>query len=217
MAQKVSEHIYLSPYTFQKRFHGISPTMARQRHIPIQPFLPLKINYSIQGGQQLNYRREKMDSFTLIGFEEEFSFPSYYSNIPKFCKELNRKFFNKPESEYQWAIKEYNIGEYGAVIHDVSKGSFRYMVAGMYLGGEVPDGLNLETFKTTEWLKFTCTGANPNAIQRLNTQIFRDWRFKHPEFKLGSYNIEWYSDGDNKSANYKSGIWVPLRNNVEEN
>ena len=129
-----------------KRFHGISPTMARQRHIPIQQFLPLKISYSIQGGQQLNYRREKMDAFTLIGFEAEFSFPSSYSNIPDFCKELNHKYFNNPENEYQWAIKEYNIGEYGTVIHDVDKGCFRYMVAGMYHGGKVPDGLKLETF-----------------------------------------------------------------------
>lgn len=69
-----------------------------------------------------------MEDFTLIGFEEEFSFPSSYSNIPKFCKELKRKYFNNLENEYQWAVREYNIGEYAAVIHDVSKGSFRYMV-----------------------------------------------------------------------------------------
>jgi len=201
-----------------KRFHGITPSMARKRQIPITSFLPLKIELHMQGGLELNYTREYIDKFALIGFVGTFSFPSSYEEIPKFCQKIKKKYLRvlnngmKPENEYEQAVIENNIGEYGAVINDLGNSRFRYLIGGLYNGGDVPEGMVLEYFDAKEWLKFTCTGRNPNAIQRLNTQIFRDWIKNNKQYKFDySCNIEWYSSGDIYSKDYISGIWVPLK------
>lgn len=194
-----------------KRFHGITPSMARKRHIPITGFLPLKIKVSVEGGMEMTYIFETMDSFSLIGFEKRFTFPSSYDEIPQFYRDFKKKYAkalkksSEPETEIEQAIVENRIGEYGAVIHDRQDASFRYLLGGMYQGGVVPEGMVLETFPTTEWLKFSCNSGSGKALQRLNTQVFQEWLPKHKEIKLrGRYNIEW---GDSES----SSIWVPVK------
>lgn len=55
------------------------------------------------------------------------------------------------------------------------KGKFVYLIAGKYAGGEVPEGMMLYEFPQGEWAVFDCIGAIPDALQSLNTQIFKEW------------------------------------------
>lgn len=194
-----------------KRFHGITPTMARKRQNPITGFHPIKINVSIEGGAEMKYYFETMEAFSLIGFQKMFSYPSSYEEIPRFYRELGDKFFKGlemgkgVENEIEQAIVDFQIGDYGAVIYDKKGVDFRYIVGGMYSGGKVPNGLVVEKFPATEWIKFTCKGKNPSALQRLNTQVFRDWLPKHKGIELRcACNIEW-------QGSEISEIWLPIK------
>lgn len=211
---------YDTPESFTKafkRFHNVTPSMVRKHRNLMKPFLPLRIKISVQGGDKMIYSYERVNEFTLIGFEGVFSFPSSYEKIPKFWGEIKRKYFQnysagkEPANEYEKAVADNCIGEYGAVIHDIGKGQFRYILAGEYKGGPVPEGMGLYTFKESDWVKFKCIGPNPASLQRLITQIFKEWLPGNTEYDLvGNYNIEWHGTGSYKDENYESGIWLPM-------
>ena len=86
------------------------------------------------------------------------------------------------------------------------------MVAGRYNGGEVPDGMVVHEFEKTDWAVFNCVGPNPETLQRINTQIFKEWLPGNPDYEFcGNANVEWYDDGDMNNQSYHSEIWIPVK------
>ena len=92
------------------------------------------------------------------------------------------------------------------------QGKFRYLIAGKYTEGEVPEGMTVYEFPDMEWAKFRCTGPMPGALQSVNTKIFQEWLPNNQEYEIAmGANIEWYSNGDMSSIDYESGIWIPVK------
>jgi Uncharacterized protein conserved in bacteria len=94
-----------------------------------------------------------------------------------------------------------------------SENGFDYWIAGMYQGGDVPEGLELYTFPTSDWAVFTTKGPIPDSLQALNTWVWQEWfpgegADPHAD---GSTTVEAYYDGDPRSPDYESDIWVSLR------
>ena len=180
-----------------RRFHGAAPVQVRKDPSLIRPFLPLKINISISGGEKMDYTVSPMWGFKVIGFEREFDYETAYKEIPAFWDEICEKYCTHtiyaglpPACPEEKAIIENCIGEYGVCIDDVGGGKFRYLIAGKYTGGEVPDGMALFEIPGGEWAKFECTGPMPDALQSLNTRIFKEWLPGNSEFEIdGFYNI----------------------------
>ncbi len=222
--QKVIELAYKygydTPESFTKafsRFHGVSPMQMQGNAMKVKTFLPLKISILIQGGNDMDYTVEKMKQFQVIGFEREFSMEDSYEKIPKFWDEFAEKYLqklfagNEPETDIEHAICDCKIGEYGVCVDLCKDGRFRYLIAGIYHGGKVPEGMSLFEFPETEWVKFRCVGSMPGAMQSVNTKIFKEWLPGNTEFKISmGANIEWYSLGDNTLPDYESGIWLPV-------
>ena len=214
---------YETPESFTKafsRFHGATPSQVRSGKVQPQSFLALKIDITIQGGNQMDYKITKMFPFKVIGFQKEFSFENAYAEIPKFWDEICNKYAknvyagNAPANAYEKALVENCIGEYGICIDDIGNGRFRYLIAGKYCGGEVPDGMALYEFPMSEWAVFDCIGALPEALQSLNTKIFREWLPGNPEYELaGDANVEWYDcvNGEMTDQDYHSAIWIPIK------
>lgn len=213
---------YDTPESFTKafrRFHGASPSQVRKDTSRIKTFLPLNISVSIQGGNAMDYVVEKMTNFQVIGFEREFGFESSYQAIPKFWDEFWKKYMasllsqNEPKGDIRQAVWRCKIGEYGVCIDDVGEdGKFRYLIAGIYDGGPVPEGLTLYSFPDTEWAKFRCCGPMPGALQSVNTKIFREWLPGNPDYEMTmGANIEWYSQGNTSAPDYESAIWLPVK------
>lgn len=212
---------YDTPESFTKaftRFHGISPKQLRKSPDKIKIFLPLKVKISIQGGNDMDYIVEKMEGFKLIGFEKEFSYENAHQEIPMFWGEISQKYLmplmmgKKPESEIEKAICNCgNMGEFGVNIDDIGNGKFRYIIAGTYTGGEVPDGMVSYELPDVELAKFSCKGPMPEALQTLNTKLFNEWLPGNPDYKMGiGVIIEWYTKGDVKSVDYESGLWIAV-------
>lgn len=196
---------YDTPESFTKafsRFHGATPTQVRSNVRRIKVFLPLKISISIQGGNEMDYVVEKMKSFQVIGFERYISFETSYQEIPRFWREA----FQKTKGNIC-------VGEYGICINDgKEKGMFRYLIAGAYTGGEVPEGMVLYEVPELEWAKFSCKGPMPGALQTVNTKIFREWLPGNPEYEVATeINVEWYAEGNTADADYESAVWIPVK------
>lgn len=202
------------------RFHGASPSDVRKNPSLIKTFLPFTINLKISGGNEMDYCVSPMWSFKVIGFEREFSFETAYKEIPKFWDEICEKYCNHtiyagkaPSCPEEHAIIDNCIGEYGVCIDEPGNGKFRYMIAGKYTGGDVPDGMTLYEIPQGTWAKFKAVGPMPDALQTLNTYVFNEWLPGNTEYEMsGNYNVEWYScDGEKTDDDYQSGIWIPVR------
>ncbi|MBR5071276.1 MAG: AraC family transcriptional regulator, partial [Oscillospiraceae bacterium] len=163
---------YESQESFTKafsRFHGVTPSQARAG-AAVNVFLPLRVNISIQGGNQMDYKIAPMFPFKVIGFEKVFDNETAQAEIPKFWDEICEKYANnvyagnEPANAYEKAIVDNCIGEYGVCIDDIGEDRFRYLVAGRYTGGEVPEGMTLYEFPRGDWAVFNCIGPNPQTL-----------------------------------------------------
>ena len=213
---------YETPESFTKafsRFHGATPSQVRGG-AAINTFLPLTIKLSIQGGNQMDYKITPMFPFKVIGFQKVFDNETAYTEIPKFWDEICEKFAynvyagNAPANPYEQALVDNCIGEYGVCIDDIGGGKFRYLVAGKYTGGDVPEGMVVYEFPRSDWAVFNCIGPIPDALQSVNTRIFREWLPGNPEYELrGNASVEWYDcvNGEKNDPDYHSAIWVPVK------
>ena len=215
-------YCYETPESFTKaftRFHGASPSQVRTG-AAIRQFLPLQITLQITGGNQMNYKITTMFPFKVIGFQRVFDYETAYAEIPKFWDEICEKYANnvyagnEPANAYEKALVDNCIGEYGVCIDDLCGGQFRYLIAGRYTGGEVPEGMVLYEFPRCDWAIFDCVGPMPDALQELNTRVFREWLPGNPDYEFSGYaNIEWYDcvNGEKTDQDYHSAIWLPVR------
>ena len=213
---------YDTPESFSKafsRFHGVSPAQLRQNPGRLVPFLPLKITLTIRGGHGMDYTLDKREELRFVGLEREFSGETSYREIPRFWDEFLGAFCRPmwagkaPETALEKAVCECNIGEFGVCVEEgASPGRFRYLIAGLYDGREVPEGLTVCTLPAQEWARFRCSGPLPESLQSVNTKIFQEWLPGNPEFEIAlGANVEWYSMGDTAAPDYESEIWLPVR------
>lgn len=217
------KYCYETPESFAKafsRFHNATPTQVRNKEKLPSTFLPLKINITVQGGNRMDYKITKMFSLKVIGFQKEFTFEEAYKEIPKYWDEICEKYAknvyagNPPANAYEKALIDNCIGEYGVCIDDIGDKKFRYLIAGKYCGGEVPQGMVLYEFPMGEWAVFDCVGPMPEALQSLNTKIFSEWLPGNPDYEIsGNANVEWYDcvNGEKTDADYHSAIWIPVK------
>ena len=157
--------------------------------------------------EKTEHKIKTMAGFKVIGFQKVFDSKTAYSEIPRFWDEV----FG--EDAYEKTIIENKIGEFGVCIDDVGKGKFRYMIAGRYSRGEIPDGMEVYEFPKGEWAVFDCFGSLPDALQTVNTRIFKEWLPKNPNYEIyGNATAEWYDQvGEKDDANYHSAIWIHVK------
>ena len=168
----------------------------------------------------MDYKITPMFPFKVIGFQKVFDNETAYVEIPKFWDEICEKYAanvyagNAPANPYEQALVDNCIGEYGVCIDDIGGGKFRYLVAGRYTGGEVPEGLVVYEFPRGDWAVFNCIGPIPEALQTVNTRIFKEWLPGNPDYELcGNASVEWYDcvNGEKTDPDYHSAIWVPVK------
>ena len=165
-------------------------------------------------------RISPMFPFRLIGFQKIFDTETALTEIPAFWDEICEKYAanvyagNPPANPYEQALVDNCIGEFGVCIDDLNGGRFRYLIAGRYTGGDVPDGMILYEFPRGDWAVFDCIGPLPDALQRLNARVFSEWLPGNPDYELcGNATIEWYDciNGEKTDVDYHSAIWVPVK------
>ena len=156
-------------------------------------------------------------AMTLIGFSTTIRPGEGYVKCPEFWgKEYTQKYARLfktmvPETPVERAILENSIGMFA--ICDKKENGFEYWVAGLYNGGEVPEGLKLYTFPESDWAMFSAKGPLPGSLQTLNTYVWQEWYPNEGKryMRGGNVMLEVYTPGDMHTSNYECGIWVPVK------
>lgn len=194
---------YDSPDSFARaftKFHGISPSAAREKGSKLNSFAPLKIKLTLEGGTMLEYRIAEKAQFTVMGRLRRFNMETSYEEIPRFWKE-------HMESGGCKTV----CGMFGICLDDEGR-DFDYMIADNYIPwNEVPEGYETRVIPAFTWAVFPCRGALPNALQDVNTRIWSEWLPSCKAYKIaGNYNIEMYTPPcENPDDNYNE-IWIPV-------
>lgn len=214
---------YETPESFSKafsRFHGMSPIEARRGGKDLRVFHPIQIEINIRGGNYMDFRIEELDSFQVIGLAKEFSFETSYLEIPKFWEQVNKEISARlyatgaPKNELEYAFLKNRIGELGVCLAELGNPkSFKYLIGGFYSGGDIPKGLEVVEIPKCLWVKFKCVGPMPEALQEVNTRIYKEWLPGNKEYEIAlECDIEWYSsEKDADSSEYISEIWLPVK------
>lgn len=191
---------YDSPDSFTRaftRFHGISPSAAKEKGARLNAFAPLKIRITLEGGNMLEYKIVEKPAFTVMGVPRMFDGLTSYQEIPKFWQE-------------HMAQPSPVCGDFGVCL-DSDGRHFEYLIADVYVPwAEVPSGCVTRTIPAGTWAVFPCRGALPDALQSVNSRIWKEWLPNCRDYKLaGNYNIECYVAETESNSEY-SEIWVPL-------
>lgn len=189
---------YDSPDSFARafaRFHGISPSAAKEKGAKIKSFAPLRIKLTLEGGNVMEYKIVKKAAFTIMGKCRKFNADTSYTEIPEFWQE-----------HYQNGGGETIKGMFGACVDSNGK-DFDYYIADLYFPwNDIPEGCSTRTFSEETWAVFPYHGECPKALQDVNTKIWSEWLPNCREYELaGNYNLEFYIDKD------LGEIWVPVK------
>ena len=159
---------------------------------------------------------EHKPAMTLIGFSTAIRQGEGYLKCPEFWdKEYSQKYARLfqtmvPETPTERAILENGIGMFA--ICDEKENGFEYWIAGLYKGGEVPEGLALYTLPESDWAMFSAKGPLPGSLQTLNTYVWAEWYPNEGKRYMGRGNVmlEVYTPGNMQAPDYECGIWVPV-------
>ncbi len=217
---------YETPESFTKafsRFHDATPTQIRRDEKDARTFLPLRISIAVKGGDSVDMHIEKLDSFKLIGEVRDMSFETHLEKIPQYWEEYAAKNFDLIKektppsglSERERALYDNRVGRYDAFTTlGVKPGWCRFMIAGKYEGGNVPEGFEVWTIPQGLWARFSCDGPLPAAANNIKKYIWFEWLPGNSDYELsGDYYVSKYSLAKLSSIDYKCEIWLPVREN----
>ncbi len=192
---------YDSPDSFTKafqKFHGITPSQARESGASLRSFAPLHIKITMEGGTMLDYRIVEKAPFTIVGVKRPFNSETSYQEIPKFWDEWLAQGEDR-------SIK----GTFGVCL-DMRGKDFDYWIADLYFPWEdIPEGCETRVIPGSYWAQFPCKMSN---LQDVNTKIWSEWLPALQGYKLmGEYDIEVYLPPEKGSEEMSVYIWVPLK------
>ena len=187
------------------RFHGITPTDARNKGGNIKAFPPLHIKLTLDGGKTMDYRIEKKPAFKIMGVSKNIDYTNSYGTVPKFWDEV----FANPDNKI--------MGQYGICDDEIPGDQFRYYIADNYNEDLAREkGYEVKEIPEYTWAVFPCRGAMPQALQSVNTEVFNEWLPSSNYELAAGLNIEFYSDETkyklgSQDPDYYSEIWLPIK------
>lgn len=192
---------YDSPDSFAKtfqKFHGITPSQAREPGAPLRAFAPMHIKITMEGGSMMDYRIVEKAQFTVVGVKRRFNSDTSYQEVPKFWDEWMAQGDKRPI-----------MGTFGLCL-DMEGKEFDYWIADLYFPWEdVPEGCETRVIPASLWAQFPCT---LKTLQETNTKIWSEWLPALQGYELvGEYDIEVYLAPEPGSNEVRTFIWVPLR------
>lgn len=189
---------YDSPDSFARafqKFHGITPSQAKEPGANLKDFAPVRISVSLEGGTMMEYKIVEKAAFTVLGIRRQFDNETSYQEIPKFWEE-----------HFQDGTSETVCGTFGLCI-DSDGRFFDYLIADLYQPwNEIPEGFETRTIPAGMWVVFPCS---METLQETNTRMWKEWLPNCREYKLSrNYNIEMYGPCE-KGEGYTE-LWLPI-------
>jgi AraC family transcriptional regulator len=207
---------YESPESFGRafmRFHGITPSQAKLKGANLRSYSRLSVKLILDGGSIMDYRIEKKDQFRVIGVKKMFpnDTEQSFKLLPEFWAQCHKDGTVKKLCSYYEKGNVFGDSLLGVCFAaKAGEKDFPYAIGAANNNRAAEEGLAEEIIPAHTWVVFTCTGAMPEAIQKLWRRIYTEF-FPTSEYQpYGDLDIEVYPDGDMNSPDYKSEIWIPV-------
>lgn len=200
---------YDSPDSFAKafyRFHGITPSAAREPGAILHAFPPLSIKISLEGGQIMKYRIEEKLQMILTGYKRHFE------GVPGERAEQEEKMFlqTKEEQKKLFELSGDSATQY-AVIDRVDDTGYDFAIGALIDGGT--EGFESFVIPAQTYAVFeTAETKYPTELHLpLRKQIVSQWLpfsgyalADGPEINI----YHWYRN-ENREKRYIE-IWLPV-------
>jgi len=201
---------YDSPDSFAKafhKFHGITPSAAREPGAILHALPPLSIRISLEGGKIMKYRIEEKPQMILTGYKRRFEgVPGERAGQEEalFLRtkdEQNRLFALSGDMETQYTL-----------IDRVDDGGYDFAIGALVDAGA--DGFETFVIPAQTYAVFETERTRyPTELHLpLRKQIVSQWLpfsgyalAEGPEINV----IHWYRDAENKEQRYIE-IWLPI-------
>lgn len=206
---------YNSPDSFTRAFqhvHGVTPSEARNNGQPLKAYPLMIFQLSILGGNEMNYRIEQNEAFTIVGIMKRVPiiFEGENPEIAGMWKSLT------PEKIEQLQ-KLSNVDPQGIVQASTNFSEGRMEEKGeldQYIGvattQDCPENFSKLEVPSLTWAVFESTGPFPNTLQETWGRIYSEW------FPSSNYQV---TEGpeilsiktrDLTSQSVTSEIWIPV-------
>jgi len=206
---------YKSPDSFTRAFqnlHGITPSEARANGQSLKAYPRMTFQLSIKGGNEMNYRIEEKEAFSIVGIKKRVPiiFNGVNPEIAAMWQSLNPEMIRE--------LKELsNVEPLGLLSASVNFSEGRMEEMGEldhYIGvattGECSDNFSKLEVSALTWAVFEAVGPFPNTLQHVWGRIYSEW-FPSSNYQLAEGpEILWNENKDITSPNFKSEIWIPV-------
>lgn len=203
---------YESPESFTRaftRFHGITPTEAKREGGRLRSFSRLKVQIVLKGGNSMDYKIIEKEEFTVLEKVSRHSVLSeeFHQTVPAFWDKVNSD--GTVDTLLKYASD--NTCTFGICYGGENAKTFEYSVAVKCASDTIaPNGYRISTIPARTWLVTECVGPMPEAIQKLDHDIYTEL-FPTINYKpTNEWDIEYYPNGDTTKSDYKSQIWVSV-------
>lgn len=210
---------YDTPESFSRaftRFHGVTPSEAKQRGVALKSFSALSVKLILQGGNMMNYRIEVKDGFQMICKNMQSSSKAELTT-EEISHFWHRCTCDGTISNLCGYMPDQNIFDYNMVGitfgKDASNIEFPYAIGVPYNGMPVlEEDLSVENISAHTYVVFPCMGKMPEAFQKLYQQIYSEFFPTSKYQPCGGTDFEAYPSADVDDPNYACEIWIAVEN-----
>lgn len=195
-----------------QRFHGITPTEARNNGQSLKAYPRMTFQLSIKGGNEMKYRIEEKEAFSIVGIKKRVPiiFNGINPEISKMWESLNedmikrlKKFSNvEPKGIIQAStnFSEGRMEEKGELDHYI----------GVATNNECPSDLEELRVAALTWAVFEAVGPFPQTLQHVWGRIYSEWLPSSSYEIAEGPEILWNKNKEITSPEFKSEIWIPV-------
>lgn len=208
---------YDTPESFTRafvRFHGVTPTQARQGKT-IKSFSRLSVKLILTGGSSMDYRIERLDAFSVVCRRKTVEKPASATatkDISAFWAECGAD--GTTGNIISYFPKEPRMkGLLGICFSgDMEADRFPYGIGVEYDGREVVhDGLEIVEIPAHTYAVFICRGKMPDAFVDTYRKIVTEFFPQNSRYEYGQgIELEVYPSDEVDDPNYTCEIWIAV-------
>ena len=208
---------YDSPDAFARAFRklfGCTPTEARRPGVRLRSYPPITFSITLQGAHAMDYRIETRPAFSLTG-------------VPLRTTSRDGRSFREIPAQWERRTKDGTLAKLQALVppgsaigiagvcgeFDMANEEFTYFIAIETPADRtaLPDGWRDIAVPAATWGIFEAHGPLPESIQDVMRRIFSEWFPASGWEHADGPELEIYSAGDTRDADYYSEVWIPLQ------
>ncbi len=207
---------YNSPDSFTRSFqnlHGITPSEARLNGQSLKAYPPMTFQITIQGGNEMNYRIEEKEAFSIVGIQKRVPiiFNGVNPEIAAMWQSLNMDIIT--------TLKQLsNVAPIGLLSASTNfsegrmeeKGELDHYI-GVATTNPCPENLTQLDVPASTWAVFESIGPFPETLQNVWGRIYSEWFPSSGYEQVAGPEMLWNADKDTTSPTFRSEIWISVK------